>query len=873
MRRFSAVALSAAVLASFLPATAGAQEVDLTRYVDPMIGTWAPGFVSPGPALPHGMVGLGPDTEGPLNYGGYFVHNQLITGFSHTHMSAGVYYGGQLPFMPVSGPVRLEDPLFTRFSDGPKTPLYASPFNHVTETAEAGYYKVLLERYGIEAELTATTRAGMHRYTFPPGLPASVVIDASRDLTRYNNASVKIIDDHTVTGSVSPSKPGGGFTLHFAARFDKPFVGEVFSGDSTQPGVSQVDGSKVGAVLNFGNNAGSVLAKVGLSYVDSAGAIANLDSEIPDWDFDRVREDARSAWNRALHRVEVEGGTIADLTSFYTALYHTQLFPNVFNDVDGRYMGMDKVVHTTDRTQYSQFSLWDSYRGQNQLLSVINPEAYRDMVASLMNYYEQSGSLPRWVLANRRPDHMSGDPVIPFIGEAWCRGLVDAELQPKVFSAMRELTEARPEYINLGYNPTPKPANQIAYLAGDSGRAGTSLEYGIAEFALALMADSSNYADRDELLGRADNYRNLLDPETKWIRPRHADGTWIDPFLPENDYGFQEGTSWQYSWLVVQDLAGLFEGMGGNSAVNERLDTFFSFPASATVPAIPGKVQNQATAFGLVYKGNQYAPGNEHDLQAPFLYNYSGAPWKTQAVARAAASVYTPTYDGLPGNDDLGALSGWLVWTMLGAYPVTPGAPMYTVASPVFERATVHRPGGTDLVIEAPGASAVNKYVQSATLDGEALSKTWFNETQGNKLTVQMGPVPNLTWGADPTAAPPSMSTDPGLDGFGCVADQADSEPIATSLTYVGDTQGRGSTVRLAAQLLDASGTPLEGHVITFELSGTTYTPTTGPDGVSEVLVRTPDHGRTQRVNVTFAGDGAYLGSTTSAQIVWGQPI
>lgn len=862
------------MLASFMPSSAGAAAgTDLTRYVDPMIGTYAPGFVNPGPVLPHGMVGLGPDTEGPLNYGGYFVHNQTITGFSQTHMSAGVPYGGQLPFMPVSGPVRLEDPVFSRFADGPKTPAYASPFDKATEVSEAGYYKVLLERYGIQAELTATTRAGMHRYTFPDGLPASVVIDASRDLSAYNQAEVNIVDATTVTGSVSPSKPGGGFTLYFAARFNKPFDGEVFSGDAIQAGIQQISGKKVGAVLNFGDDAGRVIAKVGLSYVDAAGAIGNLDAEVPDWDFDGVRADARDAWNEALGRVEVEGGTEGELTSFYTALYHAQLFPNVFNDVDGRYMGMDNVVRTTDRTQYSQFSLWDSYRGQNQLLSVINPDAYKDMVASLMNYYEQSGSLPRWVLANRRPDHMSGDPVIPFIGEAWCRGLVDAETQPEVFGAMRELTDARPEYIELGYNPTEKPANQVAYLEGGSGRAGTSLEYGIAEFALALMADASGYADRDELLGRADNYRNLLDPETRWIRPRHADGTWLTPFFPENDYGFQEGTSWQYSWLVMQDLAGLFEGMGGNAVVNERLDTFFSFPASATVPVVPGKVQNQATAFGLVYRGNQYAPGNEHDLQAPFLYNYAGAPWKTQAVARAAASVYTPTVDGLPGNDDLGALSGWLVWTMLGAYPMTPGAPMYTVASPVFEKVTVHRPGGTDLVIEAPGASAVNKYVQSATLDGEVLTTTWFNETQGNKLMVQMGPIPNTTWGTDPAAAPPSMSTDPSLDGFGCVADQADAQPVATSLTYVGDTRGRGSTVRLAAQLLDVSGTALGDEVVSFELMGTTYLAATGPDGVAEAIVRAAGHGRSQQVTATYAASDFYLASSTTAQIVWGQAI
>lgn len=836
-----------------------------------MIGTWAPGFVNPGPVLPHGMVGLGPDTEGPLNYGGYYVHNQTITGFSHTHMSAGVFYGGQIPFMPVSGPVRLEDPVFSRFSDGPKTPAYASPFNHVTEIAEPGYYKVLLERYGIEAELTATTRAGMHRYTFPDGVDASVVIDASRDLTTYNPATVSVVDDHTVIGSVSPSRPDGGFTLYFAARFDKPFSPNVFSGETIQAGGTDASGRRAGAVLDFGDDAGTVLAKVGLSYVDTAGALANVDAEMPEWDFEEVTSHARQTWNEALSRIDVEGGSDADLTSFYTALYHTQLFPNIFSDVDGRYIGMDNVVRTTDRPHYSQFSLWDSYRGQNQLLSVINPEAYRDMVVSLINDYRQRGSLPRWVLANRRPDHMSGDPVIPFIGEAWCRGLVEPEIREEAFRAMRELTEARPEYIALGYNPTEKPANPVAYAEGGSGRAGTSLEYGIAEFALALMADASGYeADRDELLSRADNYRNLLDRETGWIRPRHADGSWLTPFAPEHDYGFQEGTSWQYSWLVMQDLAGLVEGMGGDEVVNRRLDTFFSFPASATVPAIPGKAQNQATVFGLVYKGNQYAPGNEHDLQVPFVYNYSGAPWKTQAVARAAASVYTPTYDGLPGNDDLGALSGWLVWTMLGVYPMTPGAPMFTVASPVFDRAIVHRPGSTDLVIDAPGASGVNKYVQSATLDGRALDKTWFTETEGSELGIEMGPLPNTSWGTGPGAAPPSMSSDPSLDGFGCVAGPDEAAPVATSLVYVGDTHARGTSIRLAALLTDADGLPIPDHTVTFSFDGQTLSATTASDGVAEVIARMQGHGRSMTVVADFAGDADHLASQTTAKITWG---
>jgi predicted alpha-1,2-mannosidase len=285
------------------------------------------------------------------------------------------------------------------------------------------------------------------------------------------------------------------------------------------------------------------------------------------------------------------------------------------------------------------------------------------------------------------------------------------------------------------------------------------------------MEDEAEGTATQRSLTGATNYRNLLDPETQWIRPRHADGAWLEEFIPEAGYGFQEGTSWQYSWLAMQDLAGLIERMGGNTAVQDRLDKFFNLPVSSTVPVAWPKVQNQITIFGIDYHGNQYAPGNEHDLEAPFVYNYAGAPWKTQAAARGAASLYTPTPDGLPGNDDLGALSGWLVWTMLGIYPQTPGAPVYTIASPVFESATIHMKHG-DLVISAPGTTFASKYVQSVALDGDALDKTWITHgdvRKGASLTFEMGPVPNTEWGTSPEAAPPSLSTH-SLHDFACGA-------------------------------------------------------------------------------------------------------
>lgn len=753
------------VVASLFPGTTASAAVDYAQYVDPLVGTDPPGFVNPGPVLPHGMVGLGPDTEGPANYGGYHYENNIITGFSHTHMSAGVPRGGQVSMMPVTGPVRLEDPV--PVADGAaRVPAYSSPFSHATETAEAGYYSVLLKRYGILAELTATERVGVHRYTFPAG-PSSIVMDPARDLTGYHPASIEAGSDGVVTGHIKAERD---IEVYFAAQFSKPFTAQPFSGAvPTRPGL----------ILNFGDGAGVVVGKVGISFTDIQGARNNL-SEVPGFDFDKVKTDARAAWNEALGRIEVTSANPADLISFYTALYHTQLFPNLMSDVDGRYKGFDEAetIYTSTRPHYTQFSLWDSYRGQNQILSVVNPDTYRDMTLSLLDMYRQGGQLPRWTFANEDPAHMSGDPVIPFIAEGWCRGVLDsltAEEGVELYGAMKALRSARDaDFDARGYLPSKKPSGWTDVLDGGDSKAGTTLEYGVADMAFALMADErGNAADVDQLTNGALSYRNLLDvTDSKWIRPRHADGTFLVEFAPEMGYGFQEGTSWQYSWLAMQDLAGVVNRMGGDAAVQQRLDTFFNFPAAATTPVVWPKVQNEITVFGIDYHGNQYAPGNEHDLEAPFVYNYAGAPWKTQAAARSAASLYTPTPDGLPGNDDLGALSGWLVWTMLGVYPITPGAPLYTIASPVFDRAVIHMADGKDLVIEAPGTTFATKYVQAASLDNQALSTTWFTHddiADGATLRFTMGAVPNLTFGAGTDARPPSLSTHDVSD-FGCDA-------------------------------------------------------------------------------------------------------
>jgi len=737
---------------------------DLTRHVDPFIGTFPPGFVNPGPYAPFGMVHVGPDTEGPLNYGGYSVQNLLATGFSQVHMSAGVYKGGQFPLLPFTGPLTPGD--LSQIGWPSNVPAYASPMLPILQTAEPGYYAVDLLRYGVKAELTATTRAALHRYTYSIGAPR-VLLDVSRELGGYRPATAQRDADGLLSGFI---ETGDDYKLYFAARLDAPYTAATADGTALEDGVA-VSGENLKLLLDFPDGlSGALQIKIGISYVDIEGARRNLDAEIPGWDFEAVRNATREAWEGELARVLVEGGSEAERKSFYTALMRVQQFPSVHSDVDGRYRGPDDQIHSDARPHYSQYSLWDSYRGQNQMLAELQPTRYRDMLRSLLAFHQQAGDLPRWQQGPRDASHMSGDPVIPFIGEGWCRGLLDAPLRSDLLDAMLSLESGRRERIALGYIPVDVPGSIFEEIAGGSGVAGTTLEFGIADFALAAMADSDgNAAEAARLAQQSLNYRNLQDVDSGFIRPRHEDGSWLTPFLPELNYGFQEGTSWQYSWLAMHDYAGLIAGMGGDAEVERRLDQFFTLPANL-VPAVWPLLQAQLSVFGTLYYGNQYAPGNEHDLQAPYVYNYAGAPWKAQLVARNAARIYAPTPLGLPGNDDLGALSGWLTWTMIGLYPMNPGTPLVVVGSPVFSKVTLQRPDAP-LVIEAPGAGPFNSFVDGLALNGSELAQPWLIlPREAAQITLHTAVLPDANWGVN--APPPSLSSSP-LSAFGCVADGA----------------------------------------------------------------------------------------------------
>ena len=720
------IAIATAALAAAAPARAQLGGADLASFVDPMVGTHPPGFVVPGAATPFGMVQNSPDTRGEFAYSGYLYEDPQIQGFSLVHLSGpGVKKAGDIPLMPTVGPVLSNDPN-----------AYGSPFDHALEEAEAGYYRVRLAKYQTDVELTATTRTALQRYTFPPSPQANVILDVGRSVEGVHDGHIEFNGPDEVSGFAR-----GRYPVYFVARFSRPFA---------STGTFKADGAGAGGWVTFDATGDrTVTARIGISFVDLAGARRNLEAESPKFDFDGTRARARRAWNDVLATVRVDGGTDLDKTSFYTALYHALLHPNVFTDVDGRYLGFDRKAHSAEgRTQYANFSSWDTYKGQNQLLALTQPRRYRDMLLSLLADHREGGRLPRWGEQNFDAAHMSGDPAIPMIADGVCRGILDAGDADALLDAAIELTGKRdPALAKLGWLPD---------------RPGTTLEYGGADFALALLADVLGRGD-EAARRRADSlrYRHILDPETRWVRPRHADGSWQDPFDPTEETGFQEGNSWQYSWLAPHDARGLYDRMGGDAAAVERLDSFFSMPPEA---------QTNATFFGIVYRLPQYAPGNEHDIQVPWMYPFAGQPWKTMSEHQDIRRLFHPAPDGLPGNDDLGGLSGWYVFSALGFGPVTPGAPLYVLGSPVFERVVVAPDGGRPFRVEADGASPLAPYVTAATIGGRPLGGAWLYDAslrRGETLKLTMGDEPDEDFGAAAALRPPSAS-DSALARFGC---------------------------------------------------------------------------------------------------------
>lgn len=796
MRRFlsqiaagslGAVVLTSGLVASVvdtsrMPSATAASR--LTSEVNPFIGTQDNGNTFPGASAPFGMVQVSPDTGGE---GGYDYSQSLIHGFSQTHLSGvGCPVVGELPVMPTTGAVTTTDPT-----------AYRSGFSHDDEEATPGYYRVGLTKYGIDAELTATDRTGWQRYTYPTGQQANVLFNTAKANSTVFDSEVHVVGDRTIEGRIHNGNFCAGkdqHTIYFSAQFDKPFESfGTWTGSTRTPGARDAATTRGnnGAWVTFPAGTSSSVLKIGLSYTGVPGARANLTQETgSSFDFDATRTALTQRWETQLGKARITGGTTERRTAYYSALYHAQLHPNLAEDVDGKYFGWDGKVHVSDGwTARQNYSLWDTYRPQNQLLEILEPDVARDSYLSILAIGREGGWLPRWALANSETNIMTGDPVTPFLVEGWSKGFL-AGHEAEAYALLRKNATERPPvdsqfngrsgqhyFEKLGYIPFGlELGTDCVHHGGDNDcvhPASATLEYAAADASLAQMAKALGHtADATMFDERGRSYRNLFDAETGTFRPRLEDGTWLDPYDPvEASHAFHEGGAYQYQWLVPQDPADLVKLLGGRAKAADRLDDFFAYDKLLTDPE--GTVRNDwIEATYAYYSKPTYNPNNEPDLLAPYMYAWVREPAKTATVTRAAYTLFTSGPDGMTGNDDLGTMSAWYVMSSWGLHPPMSGANYFVVSSPQFERTdiTVGRPEsgsarqGGSLTITAPGVSDDRRYVESLQVNGSRSTKSWIGWDalrSGGSLEHVVGSAPSA-WGTLPSDVPPTVSTSKG---------------------------------------------------------------------------------------------------------------
>ncbi|MFD7478093.1 GH92 family glycosyl hydrolase [Streptomyces sp. NPDC059837] len=740
----------------------------LTDLVNPFIGTENEGNTYPGAAVPFGMVQFSPDTG---HNTGYDYSQNHIRGFSLVHLSGvGCGLGGDLPVLPTTGDVTETD--YAK---------YEAEFSHDSERASPGSYRVDLKT-GIEAELTATARTGVQRYTFPATDKANVLLNAGQSLHRTISTKVEILDNRTVRTAITGSgfcqdtKP---YTVYTVTRFDRPFTTSgTWNGDTVTEGSKEsVSAGRNGAFVRFDTTKDrTVEATTALSYVDASGAALNLRSE-GGRSFDAVRSQAHRTWEDRLDDVRAQGGGDTLRRTFYSSLYRSFLAPNIGSDADGRYTGWDQRVHRAQGfTYYQNWSLWDTYRTQSQLLSLLAPREARDMAISVIKIDEDSGWLPKWGYGTVETNIMTGDPVTPFLTNAYQQGLLKG-YEERAYRALKKNAdgvppadspavgrEANKEYIANGFAPYVKDRPHAK--PGDSDYdhgASATLEYALSDAMLGAMArDLGHDADAARYAARSQNYRKIYDGSTGFFRARDASGTFTGPADPALSEGFHEGTSWQYQWLVPQDLPGMVDLIGGKQTANDRLDSFFAYEQLLKDPA---KTAREVWVNGPYdyYNADKYNPQNEPDLIAPYTYLSTGQPWKTTDVVHAALTLFTDAPTGMTGNDDLGTMSAWNVLSSIGIFPVQPGYDTWGLSTPVFERVDLtldrrYYPRGA-LTVTATGTSDRDRYIQSARVDGSSYGRTYLTteSLRGlRSLSFTVGAEPS-GWGTSADAAPSAL--------------------------------------------------------------------------------------------------------------------
>lgn len=808
MPRAAAIAVGAllalALAPAFAPAQGPSREVDVFAGTEPGGDAFGGGHNFPGATVPFGMVQWGPDTvPAERHSGGYDYRDSHLRGFSLTHLSgAGCALYGDFPFLPTTEPIEASPAA----AGGGLTGRFQPGFSHARESARPGFYSVRLNPAGggaIDTALTATTRTGMARFAFPRSPHASVLIDAGGSARADDLAEVRIDSSR---GEISGSASSGYFCaqrpryrIYFAASFNRPFdaygtwtrqklaPGSTAAVDRREPSTVAANTAQAGAYASFDTRHNRTVAvRVGVSFVSVADARTNLAAENGSASFGAVRARAKADWDHALSSIAIGGGGSGDVETFYTALYHALLAPRTFSDADGRYIGMDGAVHHADgRVQYADFSGWDVYRTQIPLLAMLMPRRVGDVVASMLADARESGCLPRWPYANGQSMTMVGDPADAMVASAAAFGARRFDAGAALEAMLRGAEGCRTAdgsyverqgldpYKALGYVPFDLDTRRrnSNSLFGDPeavwASAATTLEYAIDDFSIAQFAARSlgDPATYRSFMLRSGNWRNLLNPSSGQIEPRFEDGTFAPHYDNLHGAGFAEGDSAQYTWLVPQDPAGLFAAIGGRSAAVTRLDRFLR-----TLNGGPGATHADHALLG-----------NEPNLNVPWLYDWAGEPYRTQAVVRRALRLYGAAPDGYPGNDDLGTLSSWYVLGALGLYPEVPGADVLAIGSPLFERATVRLGGGHELRILAsalrrssghggrhrrprlvPLALSRAPYIQSMSLNGHAYERPWTTFcalARGATLTYRLGARPARAWGASPAAQPPSFGT------------------------------------------------------------------------------------------------------------------
>ncbi|MGQ0542657.1 MAG: GH92 family glycosyl hydrolase, partial [Blastocatellia bacterium] len=776
-----------------------AQTRDYTRWVNPFIGTGGHGHTFPGATLPFGMVQLSPDTRTDNWDGssGYHYSDNIIYGFSHTHLSGtGIPDGCDILFMPTIGYPELPK---MRGNEVPEKN-YLSTFSHANEKAEPGFYSVRLDKGNILAELTATSRVGFHRYTFQENAEAYVVLDLKwRDKVLDSEFQLVRGSDRRIEGYRRSTSWAKNQSVFFVAEFSEDFSAMSAGGNNALPRGQK--GTDMRAAFRFyPKRSNQVLLKVAISYVSIEGARKNLEAELPHWDFDKVRADAKAAWNKELSKIEVSGGTDEQTTNFYSALYHTMIHPNVFNDVDGRYKGHDGKIHqlpeytmqkparkqglniqlpdkalanarASASEHYTVFSLWDTFRAAHPLYTIIDQKRTVDFINTFIRIYEQGGRLPVWELWGEETDTMIGYHAVSVIADAMAKGIKGFDYE-KAYAAAKHSAEldhfGLAAYKRRGYISMEDENESVS----------KTLEYAYNDWCIAQMAsilytrraESINYTyspdgvisdsilkkysdEHDKYALRAGYYENLFDTKTGFFRAK-KNGGFVEPFLPtEVNFGFTEGNSWQYSFFVPHDLRRLIELHGGREKFAAKLDEMFT-----TDQKLTGR--EQADLTGLI---GQYAHGNEPSHHIAYLYNYAGEPWKTQKyVRRIMDNFYKNAPDGLIGNEDCGQMSAWYILSASGFYPVTPGDGIYVLGTPLFPEVRYRLENGRTFTVKAPNVSATNFYVLSARVNGRQLDAPillHIELMEGGSLEFIMTDKPHMT--AFPSTSGP-ITTLPG---------------------------------------------------------------------------------------------------------------